>query len=74
MLTCAAHHHHHHHHREKDGAKSAAARREVERLPWAEEVLVMRTEMEERKQHAADLETRVRGAEGPVLPAIWCCA
>ena len=45
--------------REKDGAK-AAARRDVERLPWAEEVLVTRADLEERRVHMAELEQKVR--------------
>ena len=36
--------------------------REVERLPWAEEVLVTKSELEEKKQRTAELETQVRHA------------
>ena len=41
--------------------------REVERLPWAEEVLVTKSELEEKKQRTAELETQVRCASEPAL-------
>ena len=41
--------------------------REVERLPWAEEVLVTKSELEEKKQRTAELETQVRQAPEPSL-------
>ena len=34
----------------------------MERLPWAEEVLVTKSELEEKKQRTSELETQVRHA------------
>ena len=39
-------------------------RREGEGLPWAEEVLVARGDIEERRERMAELEAQVRGARG----------
>lgn len=44
--------------RDKDPAK-ATARREQERLPWAEEVLVTRSELEDKKTRMVELEQHV---------------
>ncbi len=53
--------------RDRDAAR-AAVKREQERLPWAEEVLVTRSELEEKKTRTAELEQQVcaRGNRGSI--------
>ena len=44
----------------KDKDAKAAARRDQERMDWAVEVLVTRSELDERKSRMAELEQQVR--------------
>lgn len=46
----------------KDRDAKAAARREQERMEWAVEVLVTRSELDEKRSRMAELEQQVRGA------------